>query len=240
MAGEEEGRMKETPIIMTGESVRGILAGRKTQTRRVMQPLKHPNWTGYMLSNDKTHAIECGPDYPDDKSDEVRNPYIVGDRRWVKETWNAGNAVLPSGAGIMFNQKPREGMEIVYRADPKSETYVPKIPWRSPMFMPRWASRIMLEITEVRVERVQSISEQDAIAEGIKTEAVPYDPDNFHLPGSYGFISGLHPFPKGTLWHSAQKAYQELWEAINATREKGIYAWEKNPWVWAITFQRVV
>ena len=105
-----------------------------------------------------------------------------------------------------------------------------------PYFMPRWASRITLELTGVRVERVQDISEEDAVAEGIVREALPPDPDNFHPPGAYGFVSGLRPFPEGSIHPSPVDAFCELWDSINAKRG---HSWESNPWVWILEFRRV-
>ncbi len=102
--------------------------------------------------------------------------------------------------------------------------------------MPRWASRILLEVTEVRVERVQEITEEGAIAEGVEREYMEPDPDNFHPPGSYGYISGLHPFPEGKLHVGVKEAFEELWDSIN---EKRGFGWEKNPFVWVVTFKRV-
>lgn len=105
---------------------------------------------------------------------------------------------------------------------------------RPSIFIPRWASRINLEITKVRMERVQDISEEDAKAEGIAKEDLGYDSDNFHPPGSYGYVSGLHPFPKGFIHVHAKEAFEELWDSINSKRGFG---WNVNPFVWAIDFK---
>ena len=214
--------MKERPIIFTGEMVRAILEGRKTQTRRIMPPLKHPNWTGYILTSKKDAAIECGPDYPDDDCDRVRNPYgVAGDRLWVRETFFYDDCFFMYGP---LPKTPHQGWQdaFYYRADGECCDQIPECcccdlkgttPWRPSIFMPRWASRITLEITDVGVERLQDISAEDAIAESVDVGCVTSD-----------FTDKLLP------------AFQRLWDSINAKRGFG---WDKNPWVWVITFKRV-
>lgn len=135
-------------------------------------------------------------------------PYgLIGDRLWVKETF-----------------RPQDGMttycqhqdEIEYRADgdrPKEPT---DCHWKPSIFMPRWASRITLEITGVRVERLNEISEEDAIAEGVE-------------PLSHGFKNYLGA---DLQCGDARMSYMSLWESIN-----GAGSWAKNPWVWCISFQ---
>lgn len=134
----------------------------------------------------------------------------LGDRLWVKETFG------PRAGGVVFraddgNDCPDGGR------------------WRPSIFMPRWASRITLEITEVRVQRLQDISEEDAIAEGIRSTLFRPD-DGFPL------CTGYSPEPddgKSILYPSAREAYASLWERIN-----GPGSWS-NLWVWALTFKRV-
>ncbi len=132
--------MKERPIMFTGPMVRAILDGRKTQTRRVIRP--QPRWVG-------DPGIPFRTEDADPKG-IIQCPYgKPGDQLWVRETWapNEGDVL----AGKAF-----------YRAD--NNTIVER--WRPSIHMPRWASRITLEITKVRVERLQDISEEDAKAEG--------------------------------------------------------------------------
>lgn len=168
-----------------------------------------------------------------------------GDRLWVREGFCAlsycpgeyggqGEAGYPLTSDIK-KEPPSGSYTLVYRADEPGEDG----PWRPSTNMPRWASRITLEVTDVRVERVQDISEGDAMAEGIQKEDVcpsGFDPDSFHPPGAYGFVSGLHPFPKGMIYVTPQEAFRELWESINAKRGFG---WDANPWVWVISFKRL-
>ena len=244
--------MKETPILFTPANIRAILEDRKTQTRRVMPPVKHLGWTGYMMSNDKTHAIECGPDYPDDESDCVRNPYgVPGDRLWVREGWKTGDkldrfnateiAVKCIEAGYEKPGAPlkflADGKEFQF-GDSDKEDFGDWGRIRSGRFMPKWVARLWLEITDVRVERVQDISEKDAIAEGIYSERVITD---VHCYGGRPVEEQAERFwsPKDSNdddgCDDAVSAYAALWDSINGLR----YNWSSNPWVWCIEFRRV-
>lgn len=176
--------MNEHPIIMTGESVRAILDDRKTQTRRIVslrqlpcsyeavdygaengeivwelgkQP-KHYN-SGEFAFFDPPFSVDTYPWY-------VKCPYgKVGDRLWVRETWQGFNKLSGS---IISNGIPKvnygRGFWAAYKADNIAD---PKCKWRPSIHMPKWAARIWLEITDIRVERVQDISEADAESEGI-------------------------------------------------------------------------
>lgn len=133
-----------------------------------------------------------------------------GDRLWVKETWAK-------------TYKAKHTTAYVYRADN------PKIKikrWKSSMFMPRRASRINLEITDIRMERLQDITDSDARAEGI------------YLHSSHGLYSADHTkmWGHGDIGRTPVEGYQTLWDALNAKRGFG---WDKNPYVWVITFKRV-
>ena len=178
---------RERPIIFTGESVRGILAGRKTVTRRVVKPQPHPNhvlspaWgtspDGFAFGEPGLWR-ENGPDYPDGPEDERRCPYgVPGDLLWVRETWRPKG--MPNGLdGIHFRaddtfapiDDTREAAD-AWVAVVKSD----RGQWRSPLFMPRWASRLSLEVVSVRVERLHQITEQDAILEGVLPIGFPRD-----------------------------------------------------------------
>jgi hypothetical protein len=196
--------MKERPILFCGEMVRAILDGRKTQTRRIVKPqpdfAAQPHWL--FGPGHSGVGWYCGEaEYPDEGSHFYGCPYgVLGDRLWVRETW------CPLERCDWVGSKREDNVN--YRADcpPESETIRGEMgyAWRSPIFMPRWASRITLEIIDVRVQRVQEITFDDCVAEGI-----------VRLPG-------------------ADAEYRRLWNSINLKRGFG---WEKNPWVWAITFK---
>jgi hypothetical protein len=214
----------EHPILFTGPMVRAILDGRKTQTRRVVKPQPEPSWLlGCQIQDDPGFAVRVGPDVPDIPSDGVRSPYgVPGDRLWVRETW----CPLDYPEHAADPAKPRDTMihgkrnGIAYRANcgPDSERCRIELgyKWRPSIHMPRWASRITLEITRVRVERVQEISTPDAIAEGMANDG----------GGEYA-IDGMSV---------AQVRFMDLWEKLNAKRGFG---WDVNPWVWVIEFRTV-
>lgn len=176
--------MKERPILFSGPMVRAILEGRKTMTRRIVK--RQPS--GFDL-NDKPVFGAC--------------PYgAPGDRLWVKETW------LP----IYIDSLPGHVIDKTqYRADETNPLSGAGM-WHPSIYMPRKRSRIKLEITGVRVERLHTITEEDAKAEGIMGATV----------GEYGdrgcFITDF--------------AY--LWSKIN-----GHESWDANPWVWVVEFKRV-
>ena len=196
--------MKERPILFKAEMVRAIIDGRKTQTRRLV---KHQHLT---TSNDLDTYFGSGTleefdavffDYPGNTANRicVNCPFgKSGDRLWVRET----HCII---------REPEEGDfgKVVY----KSDGSMPTGGWRSSIHMPRWASRILLEVVSVRVERLNEISEADAIAEGI--------PSVFH-----GSID-CETEPRAV-------KYAELWESINGEK-----SWAENPWVWVIEFKRV-
>lgn len=188
--------MKERPILFTPDNVRAILAGTKTQTRRVIK--REP-----LVTNDGALLTPSGIPYDANKVGVIRCPYgAPGDVLWVREAW----------WGTELTSYP-EGDPV--RVSAHKATYMGDLPgdgkWRNAMFMPRWASRLTLRITEVRVERVQDISEDDAWAEAVKPP-----------------VSLIIPHDAG------RRAYAALWDEINAKRG---YAWGSNPWVWAITFE---
>lgn len=203
--------VRERPIIFSGEMVRAILEGRKTQTRRVIQP--QPS------DVDGATCFLMGDDLRSDGRDKIiRCPYgQPGDRLWVRET-----------ARLEFDQR-RDEHRVRYQADDydtltssegalewieaaKWKNVAPRqwrTPWRPSIHMPRWASRLTLEITEVRVQRVQEIGDDDCYAEGVVYVGEGFDPP-------------------------PQVIYRELWDSLNAKRG---YSWESNPWVWAISFR---
>ena len=196
--------MTEHPIIFSGPMVRAILEGRKTMTRRVIKP--QPTLT-------RNCGFEWKGEVYGQGSDDVgtnRNfcrwacPYDQQDARlWVRETFQTLEDFAIKGA-------------CYYRADGETVTaliegseYDLSHKWHPSIFMPRRASRILLEVTAVRVERLWDISEDDAKAEGAPWE---------------------------DCWMSYRQSFESLWGFLNANRG---YGWDANPWVWVIEFRRI-
>jgi hypothetical protein len=217
--------MTDRPILFSGPMVRALLDGRKTQTRRVLKPQPDERCQSHQLVgtsiatgipayeardvngipvNAYPHPKHCVSPYP-------RLNYAPGDRLWVKETWR--------GALSFDHLKPSDlpPGAVQWEADGRKafDDFAPgKL--RPSIFMPRWASRITLTVTDVRVERIQDISTDDALAEGI-------------LRSWSSGTSSLALIAQGT----AIMAFQDLWDSINAKRGFG---WDTNPWVVALAF----
>lgn len=230
---------KERPILFSGEMVRALLNGSKTQTRRIVKP--QPEY----LQPDGT-IKKLADVSPEGRATAIirlikRCPYgAPGDRLWVRETFvleSNRDSDLPSnypppfrdGRPIEWHNSSAYGeywLQPHYRAtDPVPKLHYgldePGCKWRPSIFMPRALSRITLEITGVRVERVQDITEEDAIAEGVQVTPG-------HLSRPIGSMEPPTPY-------THRQAYAALWDSINAERAP----WSSNPWVWVVEFKRV-
>ena len=194
--------MKELPILVCGQMVRPILEGRKTHTRRVVKVA----WSGTgeaLLSQSRIDpAYKCPYGQP-------------GDRLWVRETWGYSED-LPDGFQDGRHVSRRW---LRYRADGEAADV---LRWKPSIHMPRWASRITLEVVAVRVERLQDISEEDAQAEGIELAAA-----------LAAFICDT-PAMRQERKSAYRSAFVDLWQSIN-----GPGSWEQNPLVWVVEFRRV-
>ena len=224
--------MSERPILFSAEMVRAILDGRKTQTRRVMkvQPypdsivtVEHYNQTVIDRHGDMQPGPEVFGAHWDDGEYGLRCPYgAPGDFLWVRETW----APLP-GCVVLNVAFYRADGEHVVLDDGDGFTAVnkdgsEKSPWRPSIHMPRWASRMTLEVKSVRVERLQDISEDDARAEGATPATEP--------PTAAALMTAVG---RGAWFMPHRSAFANLWNTIN-----GPGAWDANPWVWVIGFER--
>lgn len=241
----------ERPILFSASMVRALLAGTKTQTRRVAKLL------GAEVIEERPDGLDgavFSQPWPWSPQHDgwVSCPYgRPGDRLWVKETWRVGawrddgRVALDYAASPELVRTPwltppaehfrklaRQGLEDCDKAVRRGALAVEEhldgrftwphggspCRWRPSIHMPRWASRITLEVTAVRVERLQDISEADARAEGISCT-------NSHRWG----------LPETGMEHNAPThAFRTLWESIN-----GADSWDVNPWVWVISFKRV-
>lgn len=202
---------KERPILFSGPMVRAILEGRKTQTRRVIKPQPNLKDRNTLSSELMTEAWQAG-------FVDVHSPYNRHGRLWVRETWAVDG---PLNVAKAQHEDALAGRYVAgsgpyYRA---TEPAPDSLRWRPSIFMPRWASRIVLEIEEVRVQRLQEISPEDA-----KTEGVKRGPCN-----CANWVSCGCPLS------SYRLAFSKLWESINAKRGFG---WDRDPFVWVIGFRR--
>jgi hypothetical protein len=215
--------IKERPILFSGEMVRAILDGRKTQTRRIInpQPERKPVMCGWVASGFAEEGLPNEYGVTGCSCKEVKCRYGFGDHLWVRETWRLGGEFYDCKLSVFSDPEEMLGQHVHYRVDDfegeGENTYRPSI------FMPRWASRITIEINDIRAERLQEISEEDAKAEGW----LALSEDGM---SGYGDDATLHRHPEYTYrW-----GYKSLWNSIN-----GPGSWDANPWVWAITFKRV-
>ncbi len=202
---------RERPILFNDQMVRAILEGRKTVTRRVVKP--QPDFLGSMVDpNTPFKTLDAG------LHARITCPYgEPGDRLWVRETW--GLQVRSYGGGA--------GEFIVYRATNPDAIYCRSsegreypVKWKPSIHMHRHSSRILLEITAVRVECLQDISEEQALAEGVHGEPCDHARQACSDIGCWG--------------DTAKGAFGFLWEQLN-----GAGAWQANPWVWVVEFKRV-
>lgn len=224
--------MKERPILFSAPMVRAILDGSKSQTRRAVrkqfapdaEPAEVPATSpeGWQISG---HSGLWWDDAGACIDDAIRCPYgTPGDRLWVRETWQ-GPLLDSEEQEAEFRQSPdiyKKPGFCAYRATDTLDAIDAdgrELGWRPSIHMPRWASRILLEITGVRVERLRRISRDDAMAEGIA-----YQPD-----GGFGLSDSTH-----YNFADPRFSYESLWETIN-----GAGSWESNPWVWVIGLKRV-
>ena len=221
----------EKPIIFNAEMVRAILEGRKTQTRRTIKDKKLVAFIDFMTGHadeqpgnteDLGQRLEGGKirlwsaEYPEEGSELFRCPFgQAGDRLWVRETWAKVSQPdwKPDESGNMKYE-----LKTIYKSDRKDfelKCYDDgfaqwKIKWKPSIHMPRWASRITLEITNIRVERVQEISGPDISREGICLK---------------------------NLWHKEYGStpldqFRRIWNSVYGT-------WDQNPWVWVLEFKRI-
>jgi hypothetical protein len=259
--------MKERGMLFSKPMVLALLDGSKTQTRRVVKPQPTEEdgqiYGGTIFGPemyepatiDKHGDMIPGPEifgiYTEDGDWGVKCPYgKPGDRIWVRENfqpiyaegWNEGKN---DETGDPVNYKTGEGYDVSYPAtdgivefyDSETDECSQRV-WPS-IHMPRWASRIDLEITGVSVERLQDISEADSAAEGIRPnwigDLTGWNPvEHGYLPhdtNDEGEVPGVDIYDD--LW-TAKRCYQRLWESIN-----GPGSWDENPWVWVVEFRRV-
>ena len=195
--------MPVKPILFSGPMVQALLAGRKTQTRRVINTKGGPN---NIFSGAWTDDFVLNPENAEWRAKQI--PFAVGDLLWVREGWCHFPENAPDGMGEL----------VYYRADNGNDSRTSKevmqkngVAWQPSIFMPRWASRLTLKVTDVRAKRLRDISDTDAAAEGVQAD-------------------GEWP-QKGA---GRLENFEKLWNNLNEARGFG---WDTNPWVAAYTFE---
>jgi len=237
---------RERPILFSGPMIRAILAGRKTMTRRVVKP--QPEVRGTMHNPEgapawywKSPKLDAGychtGEEPMRRLMATRSPYgIPGDRLWVRETWGPVDFMVgveledPVCVGYQADETARRHG---HRGSSALDTYAwnwAKVRWRPSIHMPRWASRLTLEVTGVRVERLQAITDADARAEGVEPLWLQEG-----QPGAW-FTTNPEAGPDLQARTPAD-AFRKLWQAINGERPG--CSWDNNPWVWVVSFRRL-
>lgn len=216
--------VKERPMLFTASMVRALLDGSKSQTRRLVKDL--PPWNITEIVPDAGGTGKWLPNGPAPSGRGMASGHWrhcphgqPGDRLWVRETHRA-----------IWGQSPGYLIGVDYRADPQEKwermrDHAGRPQWTPSIHMRREYSRILLEIVSVRAERLEGISDEDCLAEGV--HAIDHQGD-----GTYYHYEHTHADPGN--WCSAAAAYQHLWETIN-----GVGSWAANPWVWVIEFKRV-
>jgi hypothetical protein len=226
--------MKEKPIIFSTPMVRAILAGRKTQTRRIMnfcKKIEPENYSDVEFTRFQHYADSSYRAIfnTDEHPFSIICPYgKVGNILWVRETWNTLTEYVEKPDYSVMSIR-----DFVYKAD---DDRIDK--WKPSIFMPKAACRIKLQVTNIRVERVQDISKEDAIAEGIESTGTgetgsPVCYRNYLSKGAkffHSFVKGKDDYHRWT----AIDSYKTLWESIN-----GEGSWDKNPWVWCLSFKKI-
>ena len=231
--------MKERPILFSAPMIRALLAGKKTQTRRIAKWRMRPGQeglnlgfsgleaglysagnaaSGYVLRsrdgnacwNDRTFPLHC--------------PYgVPGDRLWVKETWTHDSD--SDDEARAHHEDAMASCAVFYRADMTDQEAGIFTRWRPSIFMPRWASRITLENTEVRLQRLHDITEEDAEAEGVEFFDGMYEAADLHRSARLA----------GCSHEDARAWFAWAWDHINGDRAP----WVTDPWVWAVSFPPV-
>jgi hypothetical protein len=201
--------IKERPLLFSAPMVRAILDGRKTVTRR---PVK-----GSALK----WLEEFVPEFVALSANELCPFGQIGERLWVRETWYCDHNEVMRGPYLKPNDldvsEARDDGTLVYAADGLAPYEQEQPTWKPSIHMPRWACRILLEITDVRVERLQDITYEQAAAEGVHR-----GPLREWCASDEGGACHKYPIP----------AFRDLWQSTGGD-------WDANPWVWVVEFKRV-
>lgn len=207
----EEALKTAKPILFNTEMVRAILGGRKTVTRRVIKPHFRENERGFFTATIAGQLFLCYSDEDGNETRRVKAPYQVGDILYVREAfWH--------------------GVDDVYEYKADYETDMGYI-WSPSIHMPKEAARIFLRVTDVRAERLQNITEEQAIYEGIEPHIILSnrvgDITEYRIPGTHDECP------------TARGAFSHLWNSTVKKPDINQYGWEANPWIFSVEFERI-
>ena len=230
------------PILMNTEMIRAILDGRKTCTRRVIKPQWEECPTCKYIHNEyiydklaeNVYCARCG--YP--MEPKRRSPYQVDDILYVRETWHRYTKLVGKGKGC--HREERYGYKASIANSEDAEE-----PWKPSIHMPKEAARIWLNVTDVRVERLQDITEDGAKAEGMP-DSLDYPVDKAYCPlcKGEGIIGTVDVHSLGHMdvdcpyCDSYRKRFENLWNSTIKKSDIDRYGWDANPYVWVIEFER--
>lgn len=236
--------MKEHPILFNGAMVRAILDGRKSQTRRLMKCFDrgghvdfgyYPersttcDWPSYEDPYGDWHPFACPYGEPGESRLWVRETWKEISRSWYRSAPDTDYVVIGYRATCDMGRLGLSSRDFTVPHGTAACIHTPSHRWRPSIHMPRWASRILLEVVNVRVERVQDISEEDALAEGIRE--VTKDGNVFkYCVFDRGDCSST---PWADMARTAIGAFRQLWDSIH-----GDGAWDRNDWVWVVELKR--
>lgn len=226
------------PILFNTEMVRAILDNRKTATRRAVKP--QPAGDG-----SKPEPLTTRPGYWNTWGDDnvYRQPYRPGDILYVRETFCMWN--LP-GLGMKYCYKATDPNGNRRPTGPNSDDEWEIRPWHPSIHMPKEAARIFLRVTDVRVERLQEIMEEQAKAEGMP-DALDYPISEVYCPvcRGYGFVGAYNPDTLGFYdqecphCDTQRKRFSNFWDSTIKPADRSLYGWDANPWVWCYEFKKM-
>ncbi len=227
MQGKEK-EMRVRPILFNTDMVQAILDGRKTVTRRVVKKPYFVDDNGYCVVTMRTAPRSSNLYYQIGSMPYQENPYKIGDILYVRETWSTqqlNECMGNTKAGCPYDScetapGPCFEKEYIYKASDKLTSSAEK--WHPSIHMPKEAARIWLKVKDVRVERLQDITEEQAKSEG----AI----DN------RGFIQS--PENEYNVVHSAKEHFMSIWNSTISKGQQDLYSWGANPWTWVIEFER--
>lgn len=227
------------PILFNTEMVKALLDGRKTVTRRLVkpQPSKKASWLD-----------KCAGVYTFSDATFPHEPYSSGDILYVRETW--GIAGFNPESNEMFVEYKADGANAnIVLPEEKFQKYYEGMSeaepdWHPSIHMPKGAARIFLRVTDVRVERLQEITEEQAVKEGVPADW-PMDKVYCHICKGEGLIGAVHPVSLGFMevecphCEKGTSRFQNLWNSTIKPTDLPLYGWDASPWVWVIGFEKI-